>query len=101
VDAEIDGGDVEPLLVEIKSSFSAGDIHSGLGQLHLYPRLIPRLAGYERALLLPGMPAPQVRSAIEGCGIAIHTYDLQESGEDVTVTFASDFLVRCGIQADS
>lgn len=97
VDAEIDGPGIDPLLLEIKTGISAGDVHSGVGQLHLYPRLIPRLASHERALLLPGMPPQQVRAAVEACGIAIHTYDLIESGEDLAVTFSSDFLHRCGI----
>lgn len=99
VDAEIEGGGTPPLLVEIKTSVSAGDIHSGVGQLHLYPRLLQRLAGYERALLLPKMPAPEVRQAVERCGIAIHTYDLTEEGGVVAVSFSSDFLRRCGVNA--
>lgn len=100
VDAEIDGGGTAPLLVEIKTGISASEIHTGVGQLHLYPRLIARLAGYERALLLPGMPAPEVRAAIEACGIGIHIFNLEEGdGEMPQVTFSSDFLRRCGIDA--
>lgn len=100
VDAEIDGGSTPPLLVEIKTGISAGEIHAGVGQLHLYPRLIPRLAGYERALLLPGLPAPQVRAAVEACGIAIHTFSLDERDGDIaSIVFSPEFLSRCGLDA--
>lgn len=100
VDAEIDGGGTPPMLVEIKTGISAGEIHTGVGQLHLYPRLIPRLAEYDRALLLPGLPAQDVREAVEACGIAIHIFELQErDGEMPQVSFSSDFLRLCGIGA--
>lgn len=98
VDAEIDSGRTPPLLVEIKTGISAGEIHGGVGQLHLYPKLIPRLAEYERALLLPRLPAPEVRKAVQACGVAIHTFELVErKGEVPEVTFAQDFLDRCGV----
>lgn len=98
VDAEIEGAATAPLLVEIKTGVSAGDIHGGLGQLHLYPRLIPRLASFGRALLLPSLPAPEVQAAVEGCGVEIHTFELTEGdGEVAEVTFSADFLKRCGV----
>lgn len=98
VDAEIDGGGTPPLLVEIKTGVSASEIHTGVGQLHLYPRLMPRLAEHGGALLLPGLPAPSVRAAVEACGIAIHCYELEErDGDSPKVTFSPDFLRRCGI----
>jgi hypothetical protein len=100
VDAEIDGGAVQPLLVEIKTAVSAGDIHGGVGQLHLYPKLIPRLATYRRALLLPGIPAVQVRAAVEGCGIEVHSFKLEErEGQPPRVTFSGPFLSRCGLES--
>lgn len=98
VDAEIDGGKVTPLLVEIKTGTGASEIHAGVGQLHIYPRLIPRLSDYDRALLLPGLPAPAVRAAVSSCGIAIYTYDLRErEGAEPDVTFSPEFLHRCGL----
>ncbi|MEA3044675.1 MAG: 5-methylcytosine-specific restriction enzyme [Sphingomonadales bacterium] len=98
VDAEIDGGGLTPLLIEIKTGTSAGEIHTGVGQLHLYPRLITRLAKYDRALLLPQLPAPDVRAAVEACGIAIYTFGLEDLGDDnVDVSFSPDFLIRCGL----
>lgn len=98
VDAEIDDGKTTPLLVEIKTGISAGELHAGVGQLHIYPRLIPRLAAYDRVLLLPRTPAKAVCAAIESCGIAIHTYDLREGGgAEPEVSFQADFLRRCGI----
>lgn len=99
VDAEIESSGTPPLLVEIKAGVSAGDIHAGVGQLHLYPRLLRRLAGYDRALLLPGVPPPEVCAAVEGCGIAIHTYELAEQDGEIEVTFSSDFLRRCGVES--
>ena len=98
VDAEIDGGGSPPLLVEIKSGTSAGEIHAGVGQLHLYPRLIPRLENFGRALLLPSRPSAAVVQAVEACGIEIHVFKLQERGDgQIDVAFSGDFLRRCGL----
>jgi len=97
VDAEIDGGSAPPLLVEIKTATSADDIHAGVGQLHLYPRLIPRLTRFQRALLLPVLPPPEVRAAVEACGISVHTFDLDERQGEAAVTFSDDFLRCCGV----
>jgi hypothetical protein len=97
VDAEIYDGPSPPLLIEIKTSLSSGDVHGGVGQLHLYPRLIPRLSTYEKILLLPGLPPPNVRAAVEACGIAIHTFSLEEDGDRFEVRFSPDFLARCGV----
>lgn len=98
VDAEIDGGVQPPLLVEIKSGTSASEIHGGVGQLHLYPRLIRRLERHGRALLLPTRPAPAVAKAVEACGIEIHTFDLTEHADgSFDVAFSPAFLSRCGL----
>lgn len=102
VDAEIDGGKAHPLLVEIKSGASAGDVHGGVGQLHLYPRLIPRLAKYKRALLLPRLPAEEVRRAVQGCDIEIHTFELEErEGDTPRISFSPEFLALCGVAAST
>ena len=58
------------------------------------PRLIARLGEFERALLVPAMPPPAVRAAVEACGIAIHTYELGEDEGDVR--FSPEFRRRCG-----
>ncbi|WP_156941703.1 hypothetical protein [Mesorhizobium sp. WSM2561] len=63
VDATVERPGKRPLLIEIKSGATAADIHTGAGQLHLYPALIPAIAGHERILLLPGRPHEDVVAA--------------------------------------
>jgi hypothetical protein len=98
VDAEVDGKGIKPLLIEIKTGVSSGDIHTGVGQLHLYPRLLPRLSGHDKVLLLPRRPAPEVCAAAEACGIALHLFDLRGDDKDPEISFAPELLERCGIQ---
>lgn len=96
VDAEIlaPGG---PLLVEIKTDVAAADLYAGVGQLLLYPQLMPRLAGHTKVLLLPGDPHPELERAIGAAGVAVHWYSLTRRGRRSLVAFDPRFLTRCGV----
>lgn len=96
VDGEILVGD-DRLLLEIKTGTSASEVYSGVGQLHLYPRLLPRLAGHRRILLLPGAPTKQLVEAVEQCGVELHAYKLEIAEEAVEVEFSAEFLRLCGL----
>lgn len=96
VDAEITGCG-RRLLVEIKSALDAADVHTGIGQLLLYPALLPRLAGHRRILLLPALPRAPLVEAIESCQVTLCTYRLIENNGAVDVTFSRDFLDACGL----
>lgn len=94
VDGEIatSGGS---LLLEIKTSADAADVYAGLGQLELYPKLLPRLQGHRRILLLPGLPSKPIMAALGEMNIDIHTYELARAGSRVEIEFSERFLRLC------
>ncbi|TBE26565.1 hypothetical protein ELH05_01135 [Rhizobium ruizarguesonis] len=75
---EIDGvfqlKDGREILIEIKTDSSASSIHAAVGQLHLYPALMPRLKNTSKYLLLPSPPDRDLVKAIEDLGISVYTY---------------------------
>jgi hypothetical protein len=87
-----------PLLLEIKTSITAGDLHTGVGQLHLYRKLINELAAHCPILLLPRRPDPEVTTAIVATGVAVHFYTFAARGADVTIDFSREFLIQCGVE---
>lgn len=97
VDAEVVGSGIQPLLIEIKTSTCAGDVHTGVGQLNLYPSLMSKMDGHERVLLLPTSPSPDVQAAVESCGITIYTFAFGGTLEKPDVRFSPDLLNRCGL----
>jgi hypothetical protein len=98
VDGEIDIQS-EKLLVEIKIGSTALDVYTGIGQLILYPKLLPRLSGHRRILLLPGPPREPLVAAIRDCGVELHSFDLRLDGEKVLVCFSPQFLQLCQLNS--
>jgi hypothetical protein len=96
IDAEIVNGR-RRLLVEIKTGTSAGDVYAGLGQLMLYAKLFPRLAGHTPVLLLPGRPGKALAQAVTECGVRICTFEADFNAAPVPVSFSREFLKRCGL----
>jgi len=96
VDGTVDapGG---PLLIEIKTGVSAADVYCGVGQLTVYPIVLPDLAAHAKILLLPGKPGPDLVKALEGCGVELHSYELKRGRRRATALFAAAFLRRCGV----
>lgn len=66
-----------PLLVEAKAGSSAAHVQQGVGQLILYPLLIPRLQSHRRVLLLPKPAGPALEKAISDAGILRVSYSLE------------------------
>ncbi|WP_027145800.1 hypothetical protein [Mesorhizobium sp. WSM3626] len=97
VDATVKRPGKRPLLIEIKTGATAADIHTGAGQLHLYPALIPAIAGHERILLLPGRPHEDVVAALAKLDIVVFTYDPGIEPDGSGIRFTSDFLELCGL----
>jgi len=85
------------LLLEIKTEATAADVYAGIGQLIVYPKLLPRLSGHRCILLLPGSPSGALIKAIGECGIELHRYDLRLDGEEVHVCFSAEFLQLCNL----
>lgn len=86
------------LLIEIKTGFSASDIYAGVGQLLLYPHLLPRLKTHRRILLLPGKPTSPLVSALKDCGVELHSYKLIVHDRNVQIIFSRRFLKRCELR---
>ncbi len=82
------------LLIEIKTGNSAADVYGGMGQLRLYPLLLPSLGGHELVLLLPALPHPALVEAIGECGVRLHTYRSSNTTKG-KVEFDADFLRLC------
>lgn len=85
------------ILVEIKTSASSNEVHTGVGQLHLYPALMPQLKSHMRVLLLPYFPHEELVSSIESLGITLAAYAIGESDSGYAVTFSEAFEELCGL----
>jgi hypothetical protein len=97
---EVDGEIKTPngrLLLEIKSDNTAADVYTGIGQLIVYPKLLPELSNHRRILLLPASPSAALTEAIRECGIELHSYDLELDDEEVHVRFSAPFLELCNL----
>lgn len=97
VDAEI-ANKRRRLLVEIKTSNLASDIHAGVGQLMLYRQMMTDLIDHRPILLLPKPPQPIIQKAVEACGITICLFDYENEGAKPTISFSKDFLGICGVR---
>lgn len=84
------------LLVEIKSGNSAAEVYGGMGQLQLYPKLLPKLGDHELVLLLPDLPTAPLVKAIRECQVRLYTYRLPKTGGG-QVDFDEGFLRLCGV----
>lgn len=84
------------LLIEIKTGNLAADVYGGMGQLQLYPLLLPRLGDHELVLLLPALPHPALVKAIDECGVRLHTYRPSKTTKG-EVEFDTDFLRLCSL----
>lgn len=96
VDAVI-AGPSEPILLEIKSGATAVDVYAGMGQLQLYPKLLPQLGRHKLVLLLPSLPQKALVQAVEGCGVRLCTYEIIDESGELTVTFSDQLKEICGI----
>jgi hypothetical protein len=86
------------LLVEIKSGAAAADVYTGVGQLLLYAKLLPRLSSHKPILLLPAMPHPLLAEAVIDCGVTLCTFSCREEDGVVTTEFSKAFLQACGLK---
>ena len=97
IDMEIDRSAGEPIILEIKSGTSASDLHTGIGQLHLYRQLFKRLQQDLPVLLLDGSVPPPVQRAVDRLGIHLHHYQREGEGDAERITFSPAFLALCGV----
>jgi hypothetical protein len=85
------------ILLEIKTGISAADVYCGVGQLTVYPIILPDLAGYAKILLLPGTPQAPLVDALKGSGVELHSYALKRGRKRADAVFSAAFLRRCGV----
>jgi hypothetical protein len=92
-------GMIEPanLLIEIKTSTAAHSIYEAVGQLNLYPRLIGIGGAPERALVIPDQRPlnPVMVAALDGAGISVFTYSIDDRGKKPLISFSNALIERC------
>jgi len=98
IDMVIDREDAPPLLLELKTETSAADLYTGVGQLYLYRSLFQRLKDHSPVLLVPNGLSNELKSAIENCGVTVHSYHFVAEGNDGHAEFSPEFLALCGIR---
>jgi hypothetical protein len=86
------------ILVEVKTGAIAHHVHTGVGQLMLYPRLMKELKGHKPVLLMPSAPTPALKDAVAACGVEWHSYSWtgKPAGEG-EVCFSPEFRALCGL----
>ncbi|MFC5357896.1 hypothetical protein [Azospirillum himalayense] len=74
------------------------DIHTGIGQLALYPELMPELKQHRPVLLLPDAPPTALAAAIAAQGVNCHWYGWTgtTAGEG-SIAFSPEFESLCGL----
>lgn len=94
------GASRRPALLEIKTGVSASDVYCGLGQLTIYPLILPDLSKLARILLLPGTPSPALVEAIGKANVELHSYEMERRARGrPRIRFSAKFLRRCGATA--
>ncbi len=97
---EVDGliSGTPPILLEIKTSPGSAAMQTGIGQLVLYPALLPRLKSARRVLLTRGSPRAALADAIRETGVELHRYEVDiKGGRVVAVRFDGSFLTAVGL----
>lgn len=97
IDLEIDRPGSASLLIEIKAGGGASALHTGIGQLYLYRKLMPRLEDSTPVLLMEERVSSAVGTAVKALGVALHHYDFEAHDEEPKITFLPDFLTLCGV----
>ena len=95
-DGEVVGSDGN-LLLEIKTGCSAADVYTGVGQLQIYPKMLPRLADHRKILLLPGQPSDALAAALAELEIELCAYTLGDLKDWTSAVFPEKFLKSCGL----
>lgn len=95
-DMEISNGS-DKILIEIKTSSSAADVYTGVGQLTIYPIILPELKQHSRILLLPNKPKTTLIDALTECDIELHWYNFEITSKTTNIRFSERLLARCGV----
>ena len=86
-----------PILIEIKTGVSPADVYCGVGQLTVYTIVLADLGAHSKILLLPGIPGPALVTALNECGVELHSYELKRERRRAAALFTAAFLHRCGV----
>lgn len=81
-------------LVEIKTSASAANLQTGLGQLKIYRELIPQLQHARQYLLLPASPEPLVLGALKRFDVEVLQYDIVWEMDKFDVVFPEETIAK-------
>jgi hypothetical protein len=85
------------VLIEIKTGRSAVEVYAGVGQLLLYSKMLSRLDGHRKVLLLPGKPTPILAQALSEIGVELHLYEVADPEDWGKAVFSKPFLELCEI----
>lgn len=96
IDMEIAREGEQSLLVEIKTGCAASDVHTGVGQLSLYRKLFPRLAGHKAVLLIDVDLPKGLAYAVAALDIEVHHYAWYDENGTRRVKFSDNFRALCG-----
>jgi hypothetical protein len=77
-------------LLEIKTTVLASDVYTGVGQLHLYDKLIPSVKGAHQILLLPAALGEEIKAAVTSTGITVLAYDMRYHNDQLTISFPEE-----------
>ncbi len=85
------------LLIEIKTGTSPHDVYEAVGQLILYPLLIPLPKNLDPIFLAPDEPPlrPHLAAALAKASIEVHYYSVGRIGKAPKIDFTAAFLKRC------
>ncbi len=96
VDGEAIIADV-PYLFEIKTTTSAHDVYAAVGQLMLYPKLIPIRKGASKVVVLPLGIGDRMANALADLQIRIISYEVNDIDGERRVSFSNELQSLLGL----
>lgn len=85
------------VLVEMKTSTSAADVYTGLGQLLLYHRMLVLPKTCKLVLLLPQPPSACLRDTLKTLGVTVALYSVGAGAVGKRIGFEPAFLRMLGL----
>jgi len=88
------------VLIEIKTTSSAADVYTGLGQLLLYHQMLALPKVCKRVLLLPQQPSGCLQDTLAQLGVSVRLYSVGPGAVGDRIRFEPAFLRSLGLAPD-